>query len=234
MRPTAGRVGAFNRQPTWPVYNTYMMSSFLNEPADSAGANQVLCADLSLLFTLFITRLMEAIARTGGKPLADQFAQQLNFYARQHGWNVLTGLGDLSELRRRLPDVDAKVLSSVLSGVRAVRAEVGPPDSGRAAAAIDDGRRADEYCRRISPRSILSIGLSIQHESRSFGRHTLMKKARLIPATIAGLLAVYIVWTIWQPGGAAVLLDVTHVLFAVCAWLAASPSCAPVGCLSRA
>ena len=90
-----------------------MVSSFLNEPADSAGANQVLCADLSLLFTLFITRLMEAIARTGGKPLADQFAQQLNLYARQHGWSVLTGLGDLSELRRRIPDVDAKVLSSV-------------------------------------------------------------------------------------------------------------------------
>jgi hypothetical protein len=48
-----------------------------------------------------------------------------------------------------------------------------------------------------------------------------MKKARLIQTAIAGLLAVYIVWTIWQPGGAAVLLDVTHVLFAVCAWLAA-------------
>lgn len=48
-----------------------------------------------------------------------------------------------------------------------------------------------------------------------------MRKDRFIPATIVGLLAVYIVWTIWQPGGAAVLLDVTHVLFAVCAWLAA-------------
>jgi len=91
-----------------------MQSSFLlEEPLDSAGANQVLCADLSLLFTLFITRLMEAIARTGGRPLADQFAQQLNLYAQQHGWNVLTGLTDLSELRRRIPDVDAKVLVSV-------------------------------------------------------------------------------------------------------------------------
>lgn len=90
-----------------------MASSFLEEPLDSAGANQVLCANLSLLFTLLTTRLMEAIARTGGRPLADQFAQQLNLHARQHGWCVLTGLGDLNELRRRIPDVDAKVLSSV-------------------------------------------------------------------------------------------------------------------------
>ncbi len=104
---------AFNRQPTQLVYNRDMVSSFLNEPADSAGANQVLCADLSLLFMQFITRLMEAIARTGGRPLADQFAQQLNLYAQQHGWSVLTGLSDLNELRRRIPDVDAKVLLSV-------------------------------------------------------------------------------------------------------------------------
>ncbi len=90
-----------------------MQSSFLDEPLDPTGANQVLCADLSLLFTLFITRLLEAIARTGGRPLADQFVQQLNFHAQQHGWNVLTGLNDLSELRYRIPNVDAKVLSSV-------------------------------------------------------------------------------------------------------------------------
>ena len=56
-----------------------MQSSFLDEPLDPTGANQVVCADLSLLFTLFITRLLEVIARTGGKPLADQFVQQLNF-----------------------------------------------------------------------------------------------------------------------------------------------------------
>jgi hypothetical protein len=90
-----------------------MQSSFLDEPLDPTGANQVLCADLSLLFTLFITRLLEAIARTGGKPLADQFTQQLNFYARQHGWNVLTGLFSLTELRYTIPDVDAKILASV-------------------------------------------------------------------------------------------------------------------------
>ncbi len=90
-----------------------MQSSFLDEPLDPTGANQVLCADLSLLFTLFITRILETVARTGGKPLADQFAQQLNFYARQHGWNVLTGLTSLTELGYRIPDVDAKMLSSV-------------------------------------------------------------------------------------------------------------------------
>jgi hypothetical protein len=48
-----------------------------------------------------------------------------------------------------------------------------------------------------------------------------MKKDRLISAAIVGVLAVYIAWAVWQPGGSAVLLFVTHVLFAVCAWLAA-------------
>ncbi len=90
-----------------------MQSTFINEPLDPTGANHVLCADLSLLFTLLNTRLLEAIARTGGKPLADQFTQQLDFYARQHGWNVLTGLTSLTELRHCIPDVDAKMLSSV-------------------------------------------------------------------------------------------------------------------------
>jgi|GEM_PF-5785881 len=48
-----------------------------------------------------------------------------------------------------------------------------------------------------------------------------MKQDRLIPATIAGLLAGYSAWTIWQPGGSAVLLHLTHSLFAAGAWLAA-------------
>lgn len=48
-----------------------------------------------------------------------------------------------------------------------------------------------------------------------------MKRDRLIPAAIVGLLAVYIAWTIWQPGGADVLLYGTHLSFAICAWLAA-------------
>lgn len=48
-----------------------------------------------------------------------------------------------------------------------------------------------------------------------------MKKDRFIPATISGLLGVYCVLTIWQPGGSAVLLDVTHVAFVTSALLAA-------------
>lgn len=48
-----------------------------------------------------------------------------------------------------------------------------------------------------------------------------MKKDRLIPATIMGLLMVYIGLTLWQPGGTTMLLYLTHALFAVCAWLAA-------------
>ncbi len=48
-----------------------------------------------------------------------------------------------------------------------------------------------------------------------------MNKDRLIPATIIGLMAMYIAWTIWQPGGSQVLLYVTHVSWAICAWLAA-------------
>ena len=85
----------------------------MNESSDPAMANQALCADLSLLFMLFIARLTEVVARTGGKPLADQFEQQLNRYAQQHGWSVLTGLTDLSELKHYIPNVDARMLSSV-------------------------------------------------------------------------------------------------------------------------
>ncbi len=48
-----------------------------------------------------------------------------------------------------------------------------------------------------------------------------MKRAWLTPTTIGGLLALYSVWYLWQPGGAMVLLVVTHVLFAVFALLAA-------------
>jgi hypothetical protein len=47
-----------------------------------------------------------------------------------------------------------------------------------------------------------------------------MKRARLTPITIGGLLIVYIGLYIWQPGGAGVLLVVTHVLFAAFALLA--------------
>lgn len=85
----------------------------LNEASDPAAANQALCANLSLIFTLFITKLMEAIARIGGKPIADQFIRQLNDYAGQHGWSVLTGLADLAELSHRTPVIEAKMLLSV-------------------------------------------------------------------------------------------------------------------------
>ncbi|HSD85594.1 MAG TPA: hypothetical protein VLG46_17160 [Anaerolineae bacterium] len=90
-----------------------MQSSFSGESSDPTATNQALCADLSLLFTTFTLRLVEVIAHTGGRPLADQFTQQLNRYATQHGWTALTGLTDLSELNRRIPDVNAKMLASV-------------------------------------------------------------------------------------------------------------------------
>jgi hypothetical protein len=68
---------------------------------------------LSLLFTLLIGGLARAIARTGGTSLAEQFEEQVNRYAGQHGWRVLTGLTTLTELRQRVPVVDAKMLLSV-------------------------------------------------------------------------------------------------------------------------
>jgi len=48
-----------------------------------------------------------------------------------------------------------------------------------------------------------------------------MKKAWLIPAAIVAMLAAYIAWTSWQPGGSEALLILTHATWAVCAWLAA-------------
>jgi len=89
------------------------LSSNSSTSADPAGANHATCAEMSLLFTLLVSALASAIYRTGGKPLADQFVQQLERYAGQHGWNVLTGLKDLAELQQRVPDVDAKILLSV-------------------------------------------------------------------------------------------------------------------------
>ncbi|MBI5565981.1 MAG: hypothetical protein HY870_13885 [Chloroflexi bacterium] len=75
--------------------------------------NQALCADLSLLFKTLLVGLSDVIARTGGKPLSDQFTKQLNHYAGQHAWQALTGLADLSQLGQRLPDVNARILLSV-------------------------------------------------------------------------------------------------------------------------
>jgi hypothetical protein len=84
-----------------------------NDATAPADANQALCADLSLLFKTLLTGLSDAIARTGGRLLADQFTQQMNRYAGQHGWQVLTGLSNLNELGARIPDVDARMLLSV-------------------------------------------------------------------------------------------------------------------------
>ncbi len=47
-----------------------------------------------------------------------------------------------------------------------------------------------------------------------------MKQRWLIPITIGGLLAIYGVLYLWQPGGTEMLLSVTHVLFAASALLA--------------
>lgn len=103
-----------------------MASSISNKMADPTVINQALCADLSVLFTSLAGELTRAIAQTGGKPLADQFDQQLNRFAAQHGWNVLTGLTSLSDLRQRVPDVDGRMLFSVyLSYTRYARALAG-------------------------------------------------------------------------------------------------------------
>ena len=100
--------------------------SILNKAADPTVINQALCADLSVLFTSLVGELARAIAQIGGKPLADQFARQVNRFAEQHGWSVLTGLANLSELRQRVPDVDARMLFSVyLSYTRYARALAG-------------------------------------------------------------------------------------------------------------
>lgn len=89
-----------------------LFSSY-NRALDPGLANQALCADLSLLFSTLLAGLADVIARTGGKPLSDQFVQQINRYAGQHGWQVLTGLSSLYELGSRVPDVDARMLLSV-------------------------------------------------------------------------------------------------------------------------
>ncbi|CAG0936080.1 hypothetical protein TFLX_04944 [Thermoflexales bacterium] len=100
--------------------------SISNKAADPTVMNQALCADLSVLFTSFIGELAQAIAQIGGKPLADQFEQQITRFAEQHGWSVLTGLAHLGDLRQRVPDVDARMLFSVyLSYTRYARALAG-------------------------------------------------------------------------------------------------------------
>jgi len=62
---------------------------------------------------MLLTTLSKTISQTGGTLLANQFEQQVDCYAAQHGWNALTGLTDLAELTQRVPDVDAKMLLAV-------------------------------------------------------------------------------------------------------------------------
>jgi hypothetical protein len=85
----------------------------LSESADHETVNQALCGNLSLLFTLLLTELTQAMSRSGGKALAEEFERRMNLYAAQHGWKVLTGLTQLSDLRECVPDVDARMLSTV-------------------------------------------------------------------------------------------------------------------------
>jgi hypothetical protein len=85
----------------------------LSESADLETANQTLCGDLSLVFALLLAELERAIARSGGTPLAEEFEQRINHYAAQHGWRVLTGLAHLTDVRERVPEVDARILSTV-------------------------------------------------------------------------------------------------------------------------
>ncbi|HTP11879.1 MAG TPA: hypothetical protein VMP08_26675, partial [Anaerolineae bacterium] len=85
----------------------------LNESPHLETANQTLCGTLSLLFALLLTELEQAVARSGGKALAAEFERRMNQYAEQHGWSVLTGLAHLSDVRECVPDVDARMLSSV-------------------------------------------------------------------------------------------------------------------------
>ncbi len=77
------------------------------------AVNQTLCAEISLLFMSHMNGLIDAITRIGGNRLADQFEQQLNDYAIEHAWSALTGMNDLTELKQRVPDVDASMLLSV-------------------------------------------------------------------------------------------------------------------------
>ncbi len=85
----------------------------LSPATELEAANHTLCGNLSLLFTLFLADLTRAISRNGGKLLAEEFERRMNRYAEQHGWRALTGLIDLTDLRGCVPEVNAKMLSTV-------------------------------------------------------------------------------------------------------------------------
>jgi len=78
-----------------------------------AAANSAECTNLAMLFGELRKALSEAIGRTGGRGLAQEFDERLEVYAREHAWTALTGLPDLKAAVHRVPDVDARMLLSV-------------------------------------------------------------------------------------------------------------------------
>jgi hypothetical protein len=78
-----------------------------------AAANAVECGNLAHLFGALRAALTEAIGRTGGRALAQEFDERLEVYAREHAWTALTGLPDLKAAVHRVPEVDARMLLNV-------------------------------------------------------------------------------------------------------------------------
>lgn len=78
-----------------------------------AAANAVECANLTLLFSALRAALVEAVSRTGGRGLSEEFEARIETYAQEHAWTALTGLPDLKSLGRRVPEVDARMLLTV-------------------------------------------------------------------------------------------------------------------------
>lgn len=90
----------------------------------SVEANAAECADLSMLFLALRSAVHEAIARTGGRDLADEYEQRLEGYAGEHAWHALTGLPNLDALRGRVPDIDCRMLLSVYQDYSAYSRQV--------------------------------------------------------------------------------------------------------------
>jgi hypothetical protein len=78
-----------------------------------SAVNAIECANLTQLFSVLRAALAEAISRTGGHSLAEEFEARLEGYAREHAWTALTGLPDLKALARVVPEVDARMLLTV-------------------------------------------------------------------------------------------------------------------------
>jgi hypothetical protein len=89
-----------------------------------AAANAVECTNLTLLFSALRAALAEAIGRTGGRGLAEEFETRLETYAREHAWSALTGLPDLKSLSRRMPEVDSRMLLTVYQDYSAYARQV--------------------------------------------------------------------------------------------------------------